>query len=62
MNWGTMSRGERDAAYNNTDAVKNSAELNEMRTTRSARLIFPQFFMAVRLGANPGKSEKTRGS
>src|SRR5579871_6025891 len=36
MNWATMSRGERDAAYNNTDAVKNSAELNEMRTTRSA--------------------------
>jgi len=34
MNWGTMSKAERDAAYNNTDAVKNSAELNEMRTTR----------------------------
>jgi len=36
MNWGTMSKAERDAAYNNSDAVKNSAELNEMRTTRSA--------------------------
>jgi arylformamidase len=36
MNWGTMSRDQRDAAYNNTDAVKNSAELNEMRATRSA--------------------------
>jgi acetyl esterase/lipase len=36
MNWGTMSRAERDAAYNNTDAVKNSAELNEARIARSA--------------------------
>ena len=36
MTWGTMSKAERDAAYNNTEAVKNSAELNEMRTTRSA--------------------------
>src|SRR3954462_6307464 len=36
MNWGTMSRDERDAAYNNTDAVKNSAELNAAREERSA--------------------------
>src|SRR5712672_839716 len=36
MNWGTMSRDERDAAYNNTDAVKNSAELNAMRQEKSA--------------------------
>jgi arylformamidase len=36
MNWGTMSRAERDAAYNNTDAVKNSAELNEARIAASA--------------------------
>ena len=35
-NWGTLSRDERDAAYNNTEAVKNSAELNTMRTERSA--------------------------
>ena len=28
MNWGTMSRDERDAAYNNTEAVKNRRELN----------------------------------
>ena len=26
--WGMMTKAERDAAYNNTDAVKNSAELN----------------------------------
>jgi len=36
MNWGTMSRAERDAAYNNTDAVKNSGQLNEARTAASA--------------------------
>ena len=36
MNWGTMSRDERDAAYNNTDAVKNSAELNAAREAASA--------------------------
>src|SRR3954469_2200090 len=36
MNWGTMSRDERDAAYNNTDAVKNSAALNEAREAASA--------------------------
>ena len=27
MNWGMMTKAERDAAYNNSDAVKNSAEL-----------------------------------
>lgn len=27
MNWGTLSRAERDAAYSNSTAVKNSAEL-----------------------------------
>ena len=36
MNWGMMSRAERDAAYNNSDAVKNSAELNEARIKASA--------------------------
>src|SRR4029079_14006454 len=36
MNWGTMSRDERDAAYNNTNAVKNSAELNAAREAQSA--------------------------
>src|SRR5437763_15836005 len=36
MNWGTMSRGERDAAYNNSGAVKNSAELNAAREAASA--------------------------
>ncbi len=36
MNWGTMSRAERDAAYNNSDAVKNSPELNEARIAKSA--------------------------
>ena len=36
MNWGKMSRAERDAAYNNTDAVKNSAELNAERESASA--------------------------
>ncbi|MBS0521630.1 MAG: alpha/beta hydrolase [Proteobacteria bacterium] len=35
MNWGTMSRAERDAAYNNTQAVRNSAELNAAREAAS---------------------------
>ena len=37
MNWGIMSKAERDAAYNNSDAVKNSAQLNEARIALSAR-------------------------
>jgi arylformamidase len=36
MNWGTMSRAERDAAYNNSMAVKNSADLNAAREAASA--------------------------
>jgi acetyl esterase/lipase len=35
-NWGSMSRVERDAAYNNSDAVKNSPELNAARGAASA--------------------------
>ena len=34
-NWTTMSRAERDAAYDNTNAVKNSAELNAARIAAS---------------------------
>ncbi|MBW4091401.1 MAG: alpha/beta hydrolase [Proteobacteria bacterium] len=37
LDWGAMSRAERDAAYNNTAAVANSAELNAARADRSAR-------------------------
>lgn len=36
MNWETLSRDARDAAYNNTNAVKNSAQLNAEREARSA--------------------------
>ena len=36
MDWGTMSRAARDAAYNNTAAVPNSPELNAARTAASA--------------------------
>lgn len=36
MNWGMMSRAERDAAYNNAAAVANSAELNAAREAASA--------------------------
>ena len=36
MTWGTMSRAERDAAYNNSLAVKNSAALNAAREAASA--------------------------
>jgi arylformamidase len=36
MNWGTMSRAERDAAYNNTGAVADSAALNAARAEASA--------------------------
>ena len=44
MNWGTMSRAERDAAYNNSEAVKNSATLNAAREVASAafRAAHPQ--------------------
>lgn len=35
--WGRFSRGERDAAYNNSDAVKNSPALNEARIAASTR-------------------------
>src|SRR5215831_10647416 len=44
MNWGSMSRDERDAAYNNTNAVKNSAALNAAREAQSAmfRNVHPQ--------------------
>jgi dienelactone hydrolase len=38
MDWGRLSRAERDAAYNNTDAVANSADLNAERAEAS-RLI-----------------------
>jgi acetyl esterase/lipase len=33
--WGRMSKAARDAAYNNTDAVKNSAALNAARIAAS---------------------------
>jgi arylformamidase len=36
MNWGAMSRAERDAAYNNSEAVKNSPQLNAARAAGSA--------------------------
>lgn len=34
--WGTLTRAERDAAYNNSAAVANSAALNAAREARSA--------------------------
>jgi arylformamidase len=36
MNWGTLSRAERDAAYDNVGAVANSATLNTARAAASA--------------------------
>jgi arylformamidase len=36
MNWGTMSRAARDAAYNNSAAVTDSAALNAARAAGSA--------------------------
>ncbi len=44
MNWGMMSRAERDAAYNNSEAVKDSATLNAAREVASAafRAAHPQ--------------------
>src|SRR6185437_1238765 len=36
MNWGAMSRAERDAAYNNSAAVPNSPALNAAREAESA--------------------------
>jgi len=45
MNWGMMSRAERDAAYNNSAAVANSPALNE------ARIAASRSFRAERPGA-----------
>ena len=36
MNWGTLSRAERDAAYDNIGAVSNSMALNTARAEASA--------------------------
>ncbi len=36
LDWGAMSRADRDAAYDNTAAVADSAELNAARAARSA--------------------------
>ncbi len=36
MNWGAMSRAERDAAYNNSEAVQDSPALNAAREAASA--------------------------
>jgi arylformamidase len=36
VNWGTMSRAERDAAYNNSNSVRNSPALNARREAESA--------------------------
>jgi arylformamidase len=36
MNWGTLSRGEQDAAYDNINAVANSGALNAARAEASA--------------------------
>ena len=35
MNWGALSRAERDAAYDNTGAVRNSPALNAARAEAS---------------------------
>jgi acetyl esterase/lipase len=45
MDWGRMTAAERDAAYNNTAAVANSAALNEARIAASAA------YRAVNAGA-----------
>lgn len=37
MDWGALSRAERDAAYNNTEAVADSQALSAARTAASAR-------------------------
>ncbi len=44
MNWGTMSRAARDAAYNNVAAVADSAALSAARAAASAtfRAAHPQ--------------------
>ncbi len=69
MNWGKMSRAERDAAYNNTDAVKNSAELNDARIKASAafRQAHPEASRpalraqgAQQLGSLPRRRSRTR--
>ena len=43
LNWGMMTKAERDAAYNNSDAVKNSATLNDQRIAASAAFRAAQY-------------------
>src|SRR5690348_6643850 len=38
MDWGALSRAERDAAYDNTAAVADSAQLSDARNRDSAAL------------------------
>ena len=55
MNWGMMTKAERDAAYNNSDAVKNSAELNAARIAASEafRRMHPKHLALPNAGSKP---------
>jgi acetyl esterase/lipase len=53
MDWGRMSRAERDAAYNNSAAVADSATLNAARVAASE---------AVRAAADPEKLDLMYGT
>ena len=57
MNWGTMSRAERDAAYNNSGAVPDSPTLNARRETESAAF---RAAHAGKLDLPYGKRERNR--
>ena len=54
MNWGTLSRAERDAAYNNAAAVPDNPALNAAREDASARFraAHPEH-LDVRYGPRP---------
>ena len=64
MNWGTMSRAERDAAYNNSEAVENSPALNAAREASSAafRAAHPEHLdnATVRASATHGTCSRRR--
>ena len=59
MNWGAMSRAERDAAYDNVGAVKDSMALNAARAAASEAF---RGAHAEHLDLRYGKRERNRGT
>ena len=62
MEWGRMSRAERDAAYNNSSAVKNSAELNDaLDVIAAAHGVTPTGIAVAWITRHPAKMQVVLG-